>query len=207
MYRTARPQCTWCIKLEAVGKEMNWKWKSFEVFLENNEHCMLLLYGYSLPVSLLIVWYVAVECWRRTSWHLLSRLYALWWMLPMIKSSVARRFAAWPYSRCRNTSSLLRCVEWLWVCSGELTCNVLLTFVLYTLHSSIRLIAECRQPTRVSWYWLLGTMVVHSLWNSEPSNRIWFVARMSWAAEFRFFHGNCPIPQNSLQNRCVYLAV
>jgi len=41
---------------------MNWKWKSFEVFLENNEHCMLLLYGYSLPVSLLIVWYVAVEC-------------------------------------------------------------------------------------------------------------------------------------------------
>jgi len=65
MYRTAKPRFTWCIKLlklETVRKELNWKWKSFEVFLENNEHCMLLLYGCSLLFSLLIVWYVTAVC-------------------------------------------------------------------------------------------------------------------------------------------------
>ena len=58
---------------------------------------------------------------------------------------------------------------------------------------------------------------MHSAWNisdhsfsrnCELSDKICgFAAEMSRAVEFRFFHASGPISANTLQNKCIYLAV
>lgn len=77
--------------------------------LISRPRCIILLTN-SVTFCLLTVCVtcLTVVCWRSTSWRPLSSLYVLWWMTRTTKSSVAKFFVVWPFSRYHCTSSLHR---------------------------------------------------------------------------------------------------